>query len=265
MTNDQKKDIVSKNALPALKISRLFFSYNNKRAVLEDVDLTIREGEKIGLVGPNGAGKTTLFMLTCGVLKPDAGEIEFFGEAMIAGQFQPEIGMVFQNPDDQLFSSSVWDDVAFGPQNLDLSKEEILARVKKALATTGVLALAERAPHHLSGGEKRMVSIAGVIAMQPRLIIYDEPSASLDMRARRRLIQFLQSSQETTLVSSHDLELILEVCERVIILDEGRIIADGIPAEVMSDAGLMVAHGLERPHSLTYHAQQHHNPYLKTE
>ncbi len=243
---------------PALSISRLSFSYPDKPDVLRDVRLEIMPGERIGLIGPNGAGKTTLFLTICGVLKPDAGEITLFGEPMKHRDFRPEIGMVFQNSDDQLFCPSVRDDVAFGPQNLGFPKEEVAARATEALSTTGVLALADRAPHHLSGGEKRMVSIAGVLAMRPRLVIYDEPNANLDIRSRRRLIRFLQASEETLLIASHDLELILEVCNRVILMDEGRIVTDGNPRRLMSDVALMEAHGLEKPHSLVPHTEPHH-------
>jgi cobalt/nickel transport system ATP-binding protein len=259
MADKQKANANMELSVPALSVSGLIFSYANTRAVLRDINLTIHEGERVGLIGPNGAGKTTFFLLACGVLKADSGVIKLFGESLATGQFHPQIGMVFQNSDDQLFSPSVWDDIAFGPQNLALSKEEVADRVKQALETTGVLALAERAPHHLSGGEKRMVSIAGVLAMQPKLIIYDEPSASLDIRSRRRLIRFLQESHETLLVASHDLELILEVCERVVLLDEGKVVADGRSKEIMSDVNLMEAHGLEKPHSLTYHAFPHNH------
>ena len=257
MKNNSENNSNYELSPPALRVTGLVFSYSNSRIILQDIDLKILEREKVGLIGPNGAGKTTFFLLTCGVLKPEEGVIELFGEPLNAGRFNPQIGMVFQNSDDQLFSPSVWDDIAFGPQNLGLSKDEVAERVKEALRTTGVLALPDRAPHHLSGGEKRMVSIAGVLAMQPKLIIYDEPSASLDMRARRRLIRFLQNSQETLLVASHDLELILEVCNRVILLDEGRIVGDGRPEEIMSDVDLMEAHGLEKPHSLTRHLLPH--------
>ena len=166
--------------------------------------------------------------------------------------------MVFQNPDDQLFCPSVWDDVAFGPRNLGLAKEEVEARVTDALSFTGGLELAGRPPHHLSGGEKRMVSIAGVLAMHPQLLIYDEPTSNLDIRSRRRLIHFLQASQETMLIASHDLEFILEVCDRVVLMDEGRFVVNGEPREVLGDAELMEAHGLERPHSLVPHAELHH-------
>jgi cobalt/nickel transport system ATP-binding protein len=242
---------------PVLVVSRLSFSYPDKSDVLRDVSLEVLPGERVGLIGPNGAGKTTFFLLICGVLKPDGGEIVLFGTPMMPGGF--EIGMVFQNSDDQLFCPSVRDDVAFGPQNLGLSKEEVAARATKALSTTGALALADRAPHHLSGGEKRMVSIAGVLAMRPRVIVYDEPTANLDARSRRRLIRFLQASSETTLIASHDLEFVLEVCDRVILIDEGRIISNGNPREMMCDVDLMEAHGLERPHSLVPHVELHHD------
>jgi cobalt/nickel transport system ATP-binding protein len=246
------------SAEPALAVYHLCFSYPDRRDVLQNISLEVESGERVGLIGPNGAGKTTLFLLTCGVLKPDGGDIVLFGQPMRHGDFRPEIGMVFQNPDDQLFSPSVWDDVAFGPQNLGLSEDEVVSRVEESLSITGVRDLANRPPHHLSGGEKRMASIAGVLAMRPRLVIYDEPSASLDMRSRRRLIRFLQASPEAILVASHDLELILEVCDRAVLMDEGRIITNDDPSRVMGDVKLMETHGLEKPHSLVPHAEPHH-------
>ncbi len=258
MTGEAERSHSMPSGKAALAVSHLSFSYPDRRDVLQDISLEVRSGERVGLIGPNGAGKTTLFLLTCGVLKPDGGDIVLFGQPMRHGDFRPEIGMVFQNPDDQLFSPSVWDDVAFGPQNLGLSEEEVVSTVDESLSITGVLDLASRPPHHLSGGEKRMASIAGVLAMRPRLVIYDEPSASLDMRSRRRLIRFLQSSPEAILVASHDLELILEVCDRVVLMDEGRIITNGDPSRVMGDVNLMETHGLEKPHSLVPHAEPHH-------
>lgn len=242
----------------ALAVRGLAYSYADNPNVLKEVNLQIAEGERVGLIGPNGAGKTTLFFLLCGVHKPQRGQIELFGEPVLPGRFRPEIGMVFQNADDQLFSPSVQDDVAFGPSNLGLEREEVTARVQEALAIAGVEELASRPPHHLSGGEKRMVSIAGVLAMQPKLVIYDEPSASLDMRSRRRLIRFLQAAPQTLLLSSHDLELVLEVCDRVILIDQGQIVADAPPVEIMGNVPLMEAHGLERPHSLAPHAAANH-------
>jgi cobalt/nickel transport system ATP-binding protein len=226
--------------------------------VLQGLSLTVQAGERLGIIGPNGAGKTTLFLTACGVLKPEKGSVSLFGQAVRHKGFRPEIGMVFQHSDDQLFSPSVWDDVAFGPYNLGLSQPEVEARVQEALETTGALGLAERTPHHLSGGEKRMVSIAGVLAMRPRLVVYDEPSANLDIRSRRRLISFLQNSSQTILVASHDLELVLEVCSRVALMDQGRIVAEEAPRELMCDVDLMEAHGLERPHSLVPHTEPHH-------
>jgi cobalt/nickel transport system ATP-binding protein len=258
MTGEAERSHSMPSGKAALAVSHLSFSYPDRRDVLQDISLEVRSGERVGLIGPNGAGKTTLFLLTCGVLKPDGGDVVLFGQPMRHGDFRPEIGMVFQNPDDQLFSPSVWDDVAFGPQNLGLSEEEVVSRVDESLSITGVLDLASRPPHHLSGGEKRMASIAGVLAMRPRLVIYDEPSASLDMRSRRRLIRFLQASPEAILVASHDLELILEVCDRVVLMDEGRIIINGDPSRVMGDVKLMETHGLEKPHSLVPHAEPHH-------
>lgn len=243
---------------PLLVASSLSFSYPDRPDVLRDINLEILPDERVGLIGPNGAGKTTLFLVVGGVLKPSAGLVSLFGRPIDQGGFRPEIGMVFQDPDDQLFCPSVWDDVAFGPKNLGLSKEEVTARVEDALVTTGVEKLADRPPHHLSGGEKRMISIAGVLAMSPRLVLYDEPSGSLDIRARRRLIRFLQASQETVVIASHDLELVLEVCNRVVLIDEGRIIANGIPHKVMGDPELMEAHGLEKPHSLIPHTEFPH-------
>lgn len=238
---------------PALTVSGLYFSYPDTQDVLMDVSLTIMPGEKVGLIGPNGSGKTTLFLNICGILKPSAGEIAVLGRKVTNGDFLSEVGFVFQNPDDQLFCPSVHDDVAFGPQNMRLPKEEVEARVNEALAVVGAGKLANRAPHHLSGGEKRMVSIASVLAMRPRLLIYDEPSANLDIRSRRRLISLLQASTDTTFIASHDLELILEICPRVVLMDEGHVVVDGDARQIMLNDKLMEAHGQERPHSLIPH------------
>lgn len=238
---------------PALHARSLGFSYPDRPHVLANIDLKIAAGERVGLIGPNGAGKTTLFMSLCGSVAPQTGSIEIFGQHVEPGRFQPRVGLIFQNPNDQLFSARVWDDVAFGLQNLGLPAEEVDRRTRDTLEAMDLIHLADRPSHHLSGGEKRMVAIASVLVMRPPLAIYDEPSANLDLRSRRRLIHFLQSSRETLLVSSHDLELILEVCDRAILLDNGRIVADDSAARLMSDTVLMEAHGLERPHSLAPH------------
>ncbi|MGK7890237.1 MAG: energy-coupling factor ABC transporter ATP-binding protein, partial [Leptolyngbyaceae cyanobacterium] len=244
-------------ATPILAVDQLTFGYPNHPLILQDLSFTVHLGEKVGVIGPNGAGKTSLFMTLCGILEPTAGEITLFGHAVKPGEFRPELGFVFQNPDDQLFSATVEADVAFGPENMGCPPQEVTARTDAALSLTGMLAHKDDPPHHLSGGEKRMVAIATVLSMLPQLIIYDEPSANLDLRARRRLIQFLHHSQETILVSSHDLEFLLEVCDRVLLLDDGHIIADGAPQTVMADEALMLAHGLEKPHSLVPHESQH--------
>ena len=233
-----------------LSVHDLHYAYPDQPNVLQGINLQVSVAEKVGLIGPNGAGKTSLFLSICGALSPQSGEILLLNRPVRPGEFRPELGLVFQNPTDQLFSLSVRDDIAFGPMNMGLSDDEIETRVQEALALTGVGELAERPPHHLSGGEKRMAAIASVLAMRPQVMIYDEPSANLDIRSRRRLIQFLQAAQQTLLVSSHDLQLILEVCDRVILLDQGQIIADGPVHEVMRHASLMEAHGLEQPSSL---------------
>lgn len=241
---------------PALQLDNLHFAYPGRPPVLDGVSLNIAHGERVGLIGPNGAGKTSLFLATCGVLKPDSGAVSAYEQTVQTNKFNPGIGLVFQNSDDQLFSPTVREDIAFGPVNIGLDEEAVAQRVAEALQRTGTEHLVDRAPHHLSGGEKRMVSIACVLAMHPGLVLYDEPDANLDMRARRRLIQFLQAAPHTVLVASHDLEMVIEVCDRVILLDGGQIIADGDPRIIMSDVDLMEAHGLERPHSLVPHAHR---------
>ncbi|RZM81875.1 energy-coupling factor ABC transporter ATP-binding protein [Leptolyngbya iicbica] len=243
----------------AIALQDLAFSYPDNPDILCGLTVDIREGERVGLIGHNGCGKTTLFMLLCGLLAPQSGTIHLFDRPVEPNQFRPELGFLFQDPEDQLFSPSVRDDIAFGPLNLGLSEAEVHERVEAALELTGIQFLANRPPHHLSGGEKQMVAIAGLMAMCPRVLLYDEPTASLDMRTRRRLIQFLQRSDETLLLASHDLEFLLEVCDRVLLIDEGRLIADGNPVDIMGDQALMEKHGLEKPHSLMPHIEMHHN------
>ena len=237
----------------AIALNNICFNYGEARAILTSINLDISAGETVGLIGANGAGKTSLFLTICGILNPTYGEVKLFDRVIKAGEFNPEIGLVFQNPDDQLFCPTVRDDIAFGLENIELPPVEIEARIDAALSLTGVSHLADRISHQLSGGEKCMVAIAAVLAMLPQIVLYDEPSANLDLRARRRLINFLNSSHETTVISSHDLELIMEVCDRVVMLDRGRIVADGVPAEIMSNSDLMLSNGLEVPHSLTHY------------
>ncbi|MFK8182841.1 MAG: energy-coupling factor ABC transporter ATP-binding protein [Phormidesmis sp.] len=242
----------------AIATHHLTFQYPNLDPVLSDISLTIQKGQRVGIIGHNGCGKTTLFMLLCGVLTPTEGTISLLDQPVEPGQFRPEIGMLFQDPDDQLFSPTVREDIAFGPENMGLSVDAVEQCVNTALLTTGTDFLAERTPHHLSGGEKQMVAIAALLAMNPQVVLYDEPTASLDMRTRRRLISFLQRSTETLLISSHDLEFVLDVCDRVLLIDNGQIIADGDPMTIMGNQSLMEEHGLEKPHSLIPHVRPHH-------
>ncbi len=242
----------------AIEVKNISFSYSDKADVLKGINLIVNRGESLGVVGPNGAGKTTLFHLLCGLLKPSTGSITINGIENPSGKFKKEIGYVFQNPDDQLFNTTVYDDIAFGPFNLGLSQDEVKERVENALQITGTGEYADRPPHHLSGGEKRMTAIATIISMKPEIIIYDEPTSNLDMRSRRRLIDFINSSDQTMLIASHDLEFILETCAQVIILNEGRLIVNGRSDEVMNNDKLMNDNGLERPHSLLHRKEHKH-------
>ena len=242
--------------MKAIEIIDLSFNYENK-PIFNNLCLDIYPGEKIGIIGANGAGKTTFFFSICGLLSSHEGKIKLFDKVVENGKFYPEIGLVFQNPDDQLFCPTVRDDIVFGVENLGLSTIEIKGRLEQVLQTTGVESLLDRIPHQLSGGEKCMVAIASVLIMNPQIILYDEPSANLDLKARRKLINFLNSSEQTLLVSSHDLELIIEVCDRVIVMNSGHIVADGNPPEIMSNQKLMEENNLEIPPSLkiAYHSQ----------
>ncbi|MGI0483303.1 energy-coupling factor ABC transporter ATP-binding protein [Geminocystis sp. CENA526] len=233
----------------AISIKELGFQYNNK-TVFDNLSLTVEEKSKVGLIGANGAGKTTLFLSICGVLTPQKGEIKLLKKTIIPRNFYPEIGLIFQNPDDQLFSPTVRDDIIFGAENLGFSPDIIEQKLKEVLEATGITHLENRIPHELSGGEKCMVAIASVLIMNPQIILYDEPSANLDLKARRRLINFLQSSAQTILISSHDLELILEVCDRVLVINQGKIVGDGNPRQIMSNEDLMRENNLEIPPSL---------------
>lgn len=230
-----------------LMVSGLCFSYADAPGVLRDITFLVRRGERVGLIGPNGSGKTTLFLAICGVLRPGSGRVVLAGQPVVPGSFRPEIGLVFQQPDDQLFSPTVRDDFAFGPINMGLPPDEVEQRVSDALDSVGLCELAHRPPHHLSGGEKRMAAIGCVLTMRPQIILYDEPDANLDSRARRRLIHFLHASPAAALIASHDLLLIREVCHRVILLDAGAVAAEGETRTMLQDHTLLAAHGLEPP------------------
>jgi cobalt/nickel transport system ATP-binding protein len=249
---------VPEGRVPDLCCRQLGFVYPDQRRVLQGIELQVQPGERIAVIGPNGAGKTTWFSLLCGLLPPTEGQIEWFGQPLRAGTFNPAVTLVFQQPEEQLFCPTVREDVGFGPQNMGLTPAEIEARVQAALRSVDALALADRLVHHLSGGEKRSVALAGALAMHPRVLLLDEPSAGLDIRHRRRLIQWLQALPQTLMIAAHDLEFLLETCSRAIVLDAGRIMADGPIRTILGDAALMAAHGQEKPHSLQPHAEAHH-------
>lgn len=237
-----------------ISLQEVSFWYEENKVILDQIDLTIHQGDRVGILGPNGAGKTTLFLLLAGVEKPRQGRIYLEGQEVVPGRFQPPIGMVFQDSNDQIVYPTVYEDIAFGPRNLGLSPEEVENRVNQALDQLQIAHLKNQAPHHLSGGEKRLVSIAGsILAMCSRIAFYDEPTSNLDIKYRRLLINFIKrAQQEAVLIASHDLEFVLEVCNRVLILDGGRIVADGNPEEVLSQADLLERHSLEVPYSLLY-------------
>ncbi|MDX2244086.1 MAG: ABC transporter ATP-binding protein [Leptolyngbyaceae cyanobacterium bins.302] len=232
---------------PAIAISNLSFAYPNCIPAIRNLDLLVHPGERIGIVGANGCGKTTFFLLLCGVLTSATGTIQVFGSAVKPGSFQTQIGLVFQNPDDQLFSASVWDDVAFAPQNMGLPPDEVAQRVNTALALTEVQDLAQRPPHHLSGGQKKRVAIAGVLAMNPEILLLDEPTAQLDPRSRRQLIRLLDSLPQTQLIATHDLDLALELCDRTILFSDGQIICDDETHSILGNAELLEQYALELP------------------
>ena len=262
MTSLLPKKTVDSAVLPttmaAIAVDHLCFSYPDRPQVLDDICLRIPPGERVGIIGHNGCGKTTLFMTLCGALKPTSGTVRLMDKPVVAGGFNPQIGLLFQNPNNQLFSASVREDIRFGPANLELPSHQVEERVDAAIALTRLQPLAERPPHHLSGGEKQMVAIAGLLAMKPQIVLYDEPTASLDIRSRRRLITFMQGLQQTMVIASHDLEFLLEVCDRTLIMYQGKIVADGSPREIMGDDSLMNTYDLEKPHSLSPHVIDHH-------
>jgi cobalt/nickel transport system ATP-binding protein len=242
------------SAGPAIEIRELRFAYPQGPTALDGVSFTLAAGERVGVVGPNGAGKTTLFLCLCGVLRPAAEVLRVAGlDARDPDQrkgLPARVGIVFQNSDDQLFNATVLDDVAFGPLNLDLPPEEVRGRVAEALERVGMTGQEQRVPFHLSGGEKRRVALAGVLAMRPQILLLDEPSMFLDPRGRRELLELLAALGGTQVIASHDLELILRLCPRVLVLDGGHLTADGPARALLADASLMEAHGLEVPYSL---------------
>ena len=239
-----------------VEIHHLSYTYPNGTRALDDVSLEVYDGESVGLVGRNGSGKSTLLLHLNGVMDHHSsrkGVVRIGGLDVEKKNLRPIrslVGLVFQDPDDQLFMPTVFDDVAFGPINMGCSENEIRERVDRALAQVDMLDFKHRAPYHLSGGQKRSVSIATVLSMDPKILVLDEPTSSLDPRGRRLLINLLKNLNITKLIASHDLDMVVDICERCILLDGGQVIADGPTQVILSDEQLLLSHGLEKPLSL---------------
>src|SRR4051812_38725572 len=261
--------------VPAVRVRDLAYRYPDGRLALRGIDLTIMPGESIALVGPNGAGKSTLLLHLNGILPgkergqplhahgagAGGGRAERNGAPKIwidglevnarnAPEVRRRVGLVFQDPDDQLFSTSVIEDVAFGPLNLGMSQSEAKRVALECLARVDLVEAADRAPHHLSFGERKRVCLAGVLACNPSVLVLDEPTANLDPRGRRRFIGLIRGLAATKLIATHDLEMVLELCNRTVLLDAGRVVANGLTRNVLGDPDLLEAHGLEMPLSL---------------
>jgi cobalt/nickel transport system ATP-binding protein len=234
----------------AVEVRALTHSYPDGTPALRGIDLRVHAGESVAVVGANGAGKSTLLMHLNGLLLAETGEVRIDDmpvQRATLAQVRRAVGFVFQDADDQLFMPTVYDDVAFGPSNMGLPDGEVRSRVHAALEAVGAAHLAARPPYRLSGGEKRAVAIAGVLAMAPSVLVLDEPSAGLDPAGRRRLIGLLQKLAQTRLIATHDLDLVLEVCTRVVILHHGRVQAEGRPETLFADRDLLALCHLEPP------------------
>jgi cobalt/nickel transport system ATP-binding protein len=233
-----------------VEVKNLHYTYPDGHKAINNLSFLIHHGESVGIIGANGAGKSTLLMLLMGVLFPSLGEV-CVGDVHVTKKNLPNIrqrmGMVFQDPDDQLFMTTVYDDVAFGPRNYKLDEKEVEQRVLQALDMVGILHLKNRAPFKLSSGEKRSAAIASVLSMHPDILIMDEPTAGLDPKSRRRVMGLLKSFKHTKIITSHDLDMVWELCDRTIIINKGEIVVDGLSSEILVNAELLDTCGLEMP------------------
>jgi cobalt/nickel transport system ATP-binding protein len=238
----------------ALAVDNLVFAYPDGHEALHGVSFTIAPGERVAVLGPNGAGKTTLVLHLNGIYLPSAGEIRVNGLPVTKGnlrEIRRRVGLVFQDPDDQLFMPTVREDVAFGPANLGHRGDDLAERVLRALTAVGMAEFADRPPHHLSFGQRRRVAAATVLSMEPDILVLDEPSSNLDPAARREFADIIRELAMTTLIVTHDLLYALELCPRALVMNDGRIVADGPTADILDDATLMRANRLELPFGFT--------------
>ncbi|OGR90036.1 MAG: cobalt ABC transporter ATP-binding protein [Elusimicrobia bacterium RIFCSPLOWO2_01_FULL_59_12] len=232
-----------------LDVRRVSYRYPDGTRALENVAFNLLEGERLAVIGPNGAGKSTLFFHLNGTFQGE-GEIDILGERLngrTLAAARRHVGLVFQDPNDQLFMPTVFEDVAFGPVNLGYSETEVRERVQKALRQIGMEGSEALTPHHLSMGQRKKVALATVLAMAPRILAFDEPSSGLDPRSRRQLIELLKTLPQSQLIATHDLDLVLDVCHRAILLDGGRIVGEGKVPQIFDQEELLSAHGLEKP------------------
>ena len=230
-----------------IKFTDVHFSYPDGYEALRGVSFNISHGERVALLGRNGAGKSTLILLTNGLLMPASGEVNIGGIPITKRtlmQVRQSVGMVFQNPDDQLFMPTVEEDVAFGPLNMNLPYEEVERRVVEALTSVNALNLRKKSPMQLSGGQRRRVAIATVLSMEPAILVLDEPTANLDFISRKDLLDLLKGFTHTQLIATHDLDMVRELCGRTIVLDEGKIIADGQTSDILEDANVKATLGI---------------------
>jgi len=233
----------------AIEIRDLSFTYPDGVKALEGITLSIDEGERVSIVGPNGAGKSTLLLLISGLRAPTAGEVRIPGALQENGKRRKSthgVGLIFQDPDDQIFMPTVLEDVSFGPRNLELSEPEISDRVRMAIEATGLQGMEKRAPHHLSAGEKRRVAIAGVLAMSPRILLLDEPTSGLDPRGKRETMNIIRSLPGTMLLVTHDMDLALEFSDRIILMNR-LVLFDGPTVDLFGNEQLIESTGLALP------------------